>query len=54
MEQDLRQKQLAIEMLMDIGYHEAVRNWMTEITNTVSCYMLPVVEKQTSSTETCD
>jgi len=41
-------------MLMDISFHEAVRNWVTEITNTVSFYMLPTLEKQTSPTDICD
>lgn len=54
MQQNLRPKQLAVEMLMEISFHEAVRNWVTEVTSTLSFYMLPVLEKQTSSTDICD
>lgn len=39
---------------MDIGFHEADRNWVTEITNTVSFYMLHILKKQTFSIAVCD
>lgn len=39
---------------MDISFHKALRNWVTEITDTVSFYMLPVLEQQTSSADICD
>lgn len=30
---------------MDIEFHEVVRNWVVEITNTVSFYMLHILKK---------